>query len=78
MKRERRPIFDILKEEHHPLVADRQRLNDIAQKLGLCALLDALFQIITFMKSIVPLSSGPTVTCFARKRNNTAPSIPIR
>lgn len=24
MKRERRPIFDILKEEHHPLVADRR------------------------------------------------------
>ena len=60
LKRERRPIFEILKEEHHPLVADRQRLNDIAQKQGLCALLDALFQIHHFYEE----------HCTAQQRTN--------
>lgn len=60
MKRGRRLLFDMLKEMHHPLVADRQRLNGLVQKQGLCALLDAMFQIHHFYEE----------HCTAQQRTN--------
>lgn len=60
LKRERLPYFELLKEERHPIAADRRKLLDLLENQGLCAMLDTLLNINFFYEQ----------RCNAQQRTN--------